>query len=331
MKVGTQGVLKKKHQLNKSKSKELLQLICLTCSNNKKTSSVPQYLPLFHTLPINKPSYFGAPQWVISWAKATASKFPNQNVLYNTFENMISKTHSTNANTTLCCCCGILSGIHSSARITPTKKQAWHTKVDLLIYQGSPATMIKHVEFENTFTKRLQFKDHLKSASLVKHGTIIDSNLAMSTRSTRSTLKTQTNRCQHLSNRGLFIFGKSKWVLIAKMCPHESLTQSATMSSSLWQSTDQKLMISFPGTRTWMHHQHLLTASCVFCPGAQAVPRFVNFGAKWLAKPWSKVSRVFSGVRNLNKNHWSSGWVFQVVGFSGLNSLRSSDSLNSEC
>lgn len=77
--------------------------------------------------------------------------------------------------------------------------------------------MIKHVQFENTFTKRLQFKDHLKSPSLVKHGTIIDSDLAMSTRSTRSTLKTQTNRCQHLSNRGLFIFGKSKWVLISEI------------------------------------------------------------------------------------------------------------------
>ena len=42
-----------------------------------------------------------------------------------------------------------------------------------------------------------------------------------------------------------------------------------------------------------------------------------------------KVSRVFRNKKQ--KNHWSSGRVFQVVGFSGLNSPLSSDALNSEC
>lgn len=250
----------------------------------QKDILISQYLPLSHMFPVNKPSYFGAPQWVISWAKATGSKFPNQNVVYNTVENMISKSHSTNANTTLCCCCCILPGIHSSARISPAQKQAWYTKVDLLIYQALQPWSNVH-----WFTKRLQFKDHLKSPSLVKHGTIIDSNLAMST---RSTLQTQTNRCQHLSNRGLFIFGKFKWVLISEipLCTwvSDSICYHVFKSVAKYGPKTNDLFPWYQDlTGSPASSPHSVTA-IFFFPGAHAVPRFVNFGAKWLAKPWSK-------------------------------------------
>lgn len=71
--------------LKKSPTQQIqrIAVICLTCSNNKKHPHLTVPTTVCHTLPVNKPSYFGAPppQWVISWAKATGSKFPNQNVV----------------------------------------------------------------------------------------------------------------------------------------------------------------------------------------------------------------------------------------------------------